>query len=133
MEENLKKAGGYSPLVLAYIGDSYFELLVRDRIVNGGNCNISELFGKAKKFVTAVSQSSAVDRLTPLLTEEEESIYKRGRNAKTNHTPRSAGSNEYHRATGLETLFGWLYVSNQEARAKQLFELCFPAETEETK
>ena len=50
-----------------------------------------------------------------------------------NHTPRSAGSNEYHRATGLETLFGWLYVSNQEARAKQLFELCFPAETEETK
>ncbi len=132
MEEDIKKANSYSPLVLAYIGDSYFELLVRDRIVNGGNCNISELFGKAKKYVTAVSQSSAVDRLMPLLNDDEASVYKRGRNAKTNHTPRSAGSNEYHRATGLETLFGWLYVSNQTCRAKQLFDLCFPAETEDT-
>ena len=133
MEEDLKKANGYSPLVLAYIGDSFFELLVRERIVNGGNCNISELFSKAKGYVTAVSQSAAVERLVPLLTPEEEAVYKRGRNAKTNHTPRSAGSSEYHRATGLESLFGWLYVSNQNSRAKQLFELCFPSETEETK
>ena len=132
MEKDIKNCGGCTPQVKAYIGDSYFELLVRERIINGGNCNISELFGKAKGFVSAVAQSAAAERLLPRLNEEEEAVYKRGRNAKTNHTPRSAAAAEYHRATGLETLFGWLYLTGQTQRAREIFDLCFPERTEET-
>ena len=124
-------ANEYPALVLAYIGDAYFELLVRERITDGGDCNISSLSPKAKEYVTAVAQSAAVDRLIPHLTAEEEAAFKRGRNAKTNHTPRSAASLEYHRATGLEALFGWLYVKREEQRARELFDICFPVTTEE--
>lgn len=130
MEKDLTNTSGYSAQALAYIGDAFYELLTRERIVNGGDCNVSELFGKAKGYVSAVAQSAAAERVLPLLTEEEEAVYRRGRNAKTNHTPRSAASAEYHRATGLETLFGWLYIRNQTERARRIFELCFPKETE---
>ena len=133
MEKDMTNMSGYSAQVLAYLGDAFYELLVRERIVNGGDCNVSELFGKAKSYVSAVSQSAAAERVLPLLTEEEEAVYRRGRNAKTPHTPRSAVSAEYHRASGLETLFGWLYIRNQTERARRIFDLCFPAETEEKK
>ncbi len=128
----MTNANEYPALVLAYIGDAYFELLVRERITNRGDCNISSLSPKAKGFVTAVAQSAAVDRLLPSLTAEEEAAFRRGRNAKTNHTPRSAASLEYHRATGLESLFGWLYVRREEQRARELFDICFPVTTEES-
>ena len=131
MEENVKAANAFSAPVLAYIGDSFFELLTRERIVNGGNCNISDLSAQSKKFVTAVSQSAAAERVLPFLSAEEEAVYIKGRNAKTNHTPRSARTAEYHRATGLETLFGWLYICGRTDRARQVFDLCFPKETEE--
>lgn len=122
----------YSPLVLAYIGDAYFELLVRERITANGDCNVSRLSSEAKKYVTAVAQSEAVERMLPCLTPDEETAYKRGRNAKSNHTPRSAGKAEYRRATGLEALFGWLFVKNELTRAKQIFDICYPKTEEDS-
>ncbi|HOJ47855.1 MAG TPA: ribonuclease III domain-containing protein [Bacillota bacterium] len=116
------KPENYAPLVLAYMGDAYIELLTRAYIIGDGNCSPAALNTRAKEFVTAVSQSAAVERILPLLTDEELAVYKQGRNAKSNHAPRSASAVDYRRATGLECLFGWLYFSGRHARAKELFE-----------
>lgn len=126
MEENLNfKLSDYSPLVLAYMGDAYFEVLVRAHIIGSGDCKPGDLNIKAKDYITAVSQSRAVEKLVPILSEFESMVYKSGRNAKSNHTPKSADAVDYRRATGLETLFGYFYLSGNLARAKELFELVF--------
>ena len=87
-----------------------------------------EFTNKAKRFVTCEAQSDAVQRILPALTEEEIRIYKRGRNAKSKHVPRHGELIQYRRATGLEALFGYLYLSGQVARAKQLFHLAYGVE-----
>jgi len=107
------KPENYAPLVLAYMGDAYIELLTRAYLIGDGDCNTATLNIRAKDFVTAVSQSAA---------EEELTVYKQGRNAKSNHSPRSASAVDYRRATGLECLFGWLYFSGRHERAQELFE-----------
>ena len=119
-----------SPLVLAYLGDAYFELLTRERIIAECDCGVSELSQKAMDYVTALSQSAACEKLLPALTPEEEAAFKRGRNAKSNHNPRSAPVIDYRRATGLEALFGWLYVRGEHERAIRLFNICFPENKE---
>jgi ribonuclease-3 family protein len=116
------KPENYAPLVLAYMGDAYIELLTRAYLIGDGDCNTATLNIRAKDFVTAVSQSAAVERILPFLTEEELTVYKQGRNAKSNHSPRSASAVDYRRATGLECLFGWLYFSGRHERAQELFE-----------
>ncbi len=139
--DNDKTAKNELPtLVLAYLGDAYFELLVRERLVadccgnpsgkSAGSVagDAAELSRRSMCYVSAVAQSAAVERLLPALTPGEEAVYKRGRNAKTNHTPRSASVLDYRRATGLETLFGYLCVMGESERAEQLFGLCFPSE-----
>jgi len=115
----------FSPLVLAYMGDAYMELLTREYIIGNGNCNPAELNKRAKKYITASSQSLAVDRLLPLLDEEETAVYKRGRNAKSNHHPRSTSAVDYRRATGLECLFGYLYFNKRYERAELLFRAAY--------
>lgn len=130
MEESVKprfwlaEAG---PLTLAYMGDAVFELLTRERIVLAGEKPPAELNRLARGYVTAVAQSAAVERLLPLLDEDETAVYKRGRNAKSAHAPKSAGAVEYRRATGLECLFGYLYLAGRIERARALFEaVCAP-------
>lgn len=113
----------YSPLVLAYMGDAYIEILTRGYLIGSGDCNTASLNISAKDFVTASSQSAAVDKLLPVFTGEELAVYKRGRNAKSNHSPRSASAVVYRRATGLECLFGYLYFSGKHERAEELFRL----------
>ncbi len=113
----------YSPLALAYLGDAYWELLVRSHLLEQGNMPASELNKRAKEFVTAVKQSKLVDIMLPLLTEEEVTVYKRGRNAHSAHTPKSAAAVQYRRATGLECLFGYLYAKGEAQRAVQLFKM----------
>ena len=112
------RRGDYSPLVLAYLGDSFFETLAREYLVGDGNCKPSELNDRAREIVTAHSQSVMVERLLPLLTEEELAIYKSGRNSK------SASAVEYRRATGLECLYGYFWLSAQHDRARDLFLQC---------
>ncbi|HAN21622.1 MAG: hypothetical protein A2Y15_05830 [Clostridiales bacterium GWF2_36_10] len=124
MEKGLDfKPENYSPLVLAYMGDAYIELLTREYIIGQGDCNTASLNTRAKDFVTAQSQSAAVDKLIPFLNEDELIIYKQGRNAKSNHSPRSASAVVYRRATGLECLFGYLYFSHKQIRAAELFRI----------
>ena len=113
----------YSPLALAYLGDAYYELLVRAYLLEQGNMPTSELNKRAKEYVTAVKQSGMVDTLLPHLNETELAAYKRGRNAHSAHTPKSAAAVQYRRATGLESLFGYLYVKGETERALELFKL----------
>lgn len=115
-------------LVLAYMGDAVIELLARRHIIGDGDRKISELNVEAKKYVTAVSQSAAVERVLPHLTEKELQMFKYGRNAKGVHTPKSASAVNYRRATGLECLFGYLYLVGNTERAQRLFDLAYEAE-----
>ena len=113
----------YGSLTLAYIGDAYYELLARERIAGIGNCRVSDLNDKIKKYVTAVSQSRIVETLLPLLDENELYFYKYGRNAHNTHRSKSAQALEYRRATGLECVFGFLYLSGAHSRARELFDI----------
>ena len=108
-----------SPLALAFVGDGVYSLLVRERLLTIANRPVNALHHLAVNAVRAEAQSAAMERLLPRLTPEEEAVYKRGRNA---HTARSGA--EYHRATGLESLFGYLYLSGQLERVRELFLLC---------
>lgn len=108
-----------SPLTLALVGDGVYELMVRERLVCCANRSAGELHREAVKVVRAEAQSAAMERLEPLLTEAEAAVYRRGRNA---HTPRTG--QDYHRATGLETLFGYLYLKGEIDRVRALFAVC---------
>ena len=106
-----------SPLTLAFIGDGVFELLVRERLVCEGNRPAGALHKRSVAMVRAEAQAEAMDRLLPLLTETEAAVYRRGRNAHT-----SSNSEEYHKATGLEALFGYLYLQGDIGRLQGLFQ-----------
>lgn len=108
-----------SPLALAFVGDGVYSLMVRERLLSQANRPAGDLHKLAVKAVRAEAQSAAMDRLLPVLTEEEEAVFKRGRNA---HTARSGA--DYHRATGLESLFGYLYLAGRIDRVRELFALC---------
>jgi len=117
-----------SGAALAYVGDAYFEVLVRRRLLLSGLTRPKDLNRFARSYVKATAQSDAVERILPLLTAEETEIFKRGRNASGLSVPKSADALSYRRATGLEALFGWLYLGGKEARAKELFEAAFEEE-----
>lgn len=114
----------YSPLILAYMGDSYFETLAREYLIGDGNAKLSVLNEASRQIVTAASQSAFVERLLPYLSEQEMIIYKSGRNTKSAHRSKSASAVDYRRATGLECLYGYFWLSGNHARAKELFLLC---------
>ncbi|MBQ6829609.1 MAG: ribonuclease III [Clostridia bacterium] len=107
-----------SPLNLAFVGDGVYELMVRERLVSLANRPNKELHKLSVTQVRAEAQAAAVDKLMEHFTENELAVYKRGRNA---HTSRSG--NGYHKATGLEALFGYLYLSGDIARVRELFNL----------
>ena len=109
---------GVSPLNLAFVGDGVYDLMVRERLVCLANRPNKELHQLAVQQVRAEAQAAALDKLLPTLSEEETAVYKRGRNA---HTSRSGG--DYHKATGLEALFGYLYLSGRVDRVRELFAL----------
>lgn len=106
----------YSPLTLAYIGDGIFDLVIRTIVVNRGNCSAKNLHIKTSKIVKAEAQSAMIERLKPLLTEEELSVYKRGRNAYSPTRAKNASMSDYRRATGFEALIGYLYLSDSFER-----------------
>lgn len=110
----------YSPLTLAYIGDSVFDLLIRTMVVSRGNKPVKKLHQETSGIVQASSQSEMMRVLQPLLTEEEHAIYKRGRNAKSVSPAKHQTLTDYRRATGFEALLGWLYLKNDWPRILEL-------------
>ena len=110
----------YSPLVLAYMGDSFFETLAREYLIKDGDCLVSKLNEDIKRIITAVSQSRLVGFMMSELDEVETWFYKTGRNARNTHHSKSAEAVEYRRATGLECLYGYFYISGKHERAKDL-------------
>ena len=97
---------------------------MREKLVKSGNIPPEQLHSKSLLFVTASRQSKAVEKITPVLTEAETDIYKRGRNAKS-RAPKSASVADYRRATGMECLFGYLYLCGNNERIRELFDIAF--------
>ncbi len=130
MNENLTvpmsedAAGQISAASLAYLGDSVLEILVRERLVITGVKNPSV---ESLKYVTAPVQSEAFAKIEEMLTEKEMDTFKRGRNCvHSGNVPKKSTPAQYRRATGLETLFGYLYLSGQSCRMRELFSAAFP-------
>ncbi len=110
----------YSPLVLAYIGDGIYDLVIRTVVVNRGNTQANKLHRKTSSLVKAAAQSAMIDTLLEELTPEEMSVYKRGRNAKSATMAKNATMADYRKATGFEALMGYLYIENQWERMMYL-------------
>lgn len=109
--------------MLAFVGDAIYGLFVREKLVSIANTSVGNLHHQSVKYVSAKAQASAIEKIMDKLTEEEERIYKRGRNAEVNSVPKNADVADYHKATGLEALFGYLYLSQQRERITYLFHL----------
>lgn len=113
-------ANGFSPLVLAYMGDCVYELLIRTKVVNGGNMQVNKMHRQSAALVKASAQAEMMHVIMEYLTEEEMQIYKRGRNAKTVTMAKNATMADYRTATGFEALIGYLYLSGEERRMVDL-------------
>lgn len=112
-----------SMLGLAHVGDAVYELLYRSKLCTDGHTAVAEMHRMTVAFVRAEAQAEAAAKLLPVLTTEEASVYKRGRNAKVNSVPHNADIGQYHAATGLEALFGWLYLLGRTERINELFNI----------
>lgn len=113
----------YSPLVLAYIGDGIYDLIIRTVVVGKGNTKAGELHKRTSQIVKAHTQAEMMEILLPHLTEEEESIYRRGRNAKSPTMAKNATMSDYRKATGFEALMGYLYLKDEVERMVKLVKL----------
>lgn len=123
----------YSPLTLAFLGDAVFELMVRSSITQKCNKPAGALHRESIKRVCARAQAQGYERIREMLTEEEANAFRRGRNASPSHSPKNASSHDYHYATGLEALFGYLYVQGNIKRLQELFSAIERGYEEETK
>ena len=109
-----------SPLVLAYIGDAFYEVIVRSIVVLKGNKQVNKLHKESASMVNAGKQAKIINAIKPSLTEQELSIYKRERNANVNSMAKNSTLSEYRNATGFEALMGYLYLNNEKERAVEL-------------
>ena len=120
----------YSPLVLAYLGDAVFELDIRTRLVEKSNGRPSVLNRKASALVCASSQSAMVEKIKDRLTDEEAAILRRGRNANSPTMAKNQSMADYRRATGFEALIGYLYLSGENERIKELVDCAVEGRSE---
>ena len=110
----------YSPLTLAYIGDGIYDLIIRTVVVERGNRAAANLHKKSIKFVNAATQAAMIEAIREELSEEEQSVYRRGRNAKSYTTAKNASIGDYRKATGFEALLGYLYLQDRMDRVIEL-------------
>jgi ribonuclease-3 family protein len=113
----------YSPLTLAYIGDGIYDLIIRTIVVKQGNSQPNKLHKKTSALVKAGAQAEMMERILPVLSEEETAIYKRGRNAKSYTMAKNATMLDYRKATGFEALMGYLYLKEDWQRLMDLVKL----------
>ena len=112
-----------NPVTLAFVGDAVYSLYVRARLVQSSDGKPSQLQKATAKVVSAKGQSAFLEALLPCLTEEEEEIFRRGRNAKKPTKSKSASAGEYNRSTGLEAVLGYLYLAREKSRLEELLSL----------
>lgn len=113
----------YSPLTLAFLGDAVYSLLVRNMLSLSANKPAGKLHKESIQYVNAAFQAQMIRDLLPVLTEDETSVFKRGRNAHSSHSPKNQSDADYRYATGLEALYGYLYLCGNTERIKEIFEL----------
>ncbi len=113
------------PLVWAYVGDAVYELYIRTNLVNNTKLNPHKLHVEAIKYVKAQAQAKILKTITEILTEEEKDIVRRGRNAQNHHLPKNANLDEYSHATAFEALIGYLYLTKQDERLREILEKTF--------
>ena len=118
-----REANNYSPLSLAFLGDSVYDTLVREYLLRIANMPVAKLHSAKVKLVCAEFQSEAYGRLEEVLDEKELSVLKRGRNATGNTVPKHADAVEYRRATAVESLFGYLFLIGRTDRIYELFDI----------
>lgn len=109
-----------SPLKLAYLGDAVFEIIIRTLVLDTTGGPVKKLHRKTSSLVNAAAQSAMIMAMLPELTEQEEAVFRRGRNAKTSTMSRHADIQDYRNATGLEAMYGYLYLTDQMERAVSL-------------
>lgn len=117
------KAAQINPITLAFLGDAVYSLFVRERLVRSGSGKAADFQRAAAKVVSARGQSAFLDEVLPLLTVDEEEVYRRGRNAKKPTKSKHASVAEYTRSTGFEAVIGYLYLSGDYARITELLSL----------
>ena len=115
----------YNGVTLAYIGDAVIELAIREMLISSGITDTGRLSAAAQKLVCAKTQSDIVEKLLPLLTQEEEAAYKLGRNHRVSGKPKHASVSEYSRATGVEAVFGYLHLNGENNRIRELVEVAY--------
>lgn len=121
-----KEAKLLNGLALAYMGDAIFELYIREHLLSNGQTKPNQLHQLATTYVSAKAQASLLEQMIEknILTEEEQDYYKRGRNAKSYTKAKNASVATYKMSTGFEAVFGFLHLTNQEERVKELVEWC---------
>lgn len=117
------KMNALSSLALAHMGDCVYEIITRAYLITSGKVTANALHQATTKIVKASSQAIASKLILPMLTEEEATIFRHGRNAKSKTVPKSASLAEYSHATALEALFGWLYLKGRYDRINELFDI----------
>ena len=120
-EMDIRDVNKISILGLAHVGDGVYELLVRSMLCQSGHTALLDLHKSTVNMVKAAAQAAAAEKLLEVLDGDELAIYKRGRNAHVHSVPKNADIGQYHAATGLEALFGWLYLQGKLERINRLF------------
>ena len=127
---SVREANNYSPLSLAFLGDSVYDTLVREHLLRKANMPVAKLHSAKIKLVCAEFQSAAYDVVADMLDEHELAVLKRGRNATGNTVPKHAEAAQYRRATAIESLFGYLFLTGKNERITQIFDVIVSQETE---
>ncbi len=117
-----------STLGLAHLGDGVFEVMVRSWLILHGRAKVKDLHRATVQYVSAPAQARRLEKILPLLSEEEHDVFRRGRNTAPHSVPKAASRGEYQAATGLEALFGWLYLQGRTDRLNELFEIMMEGE-----
>lgn len=117
-----------STLGLAHLGDGVFEVMVRSWLILHGRAKVKDLHRATVQYVSAPAQARRLEKILPLLSEEEHDVFRRGRNTAPHSVPKAASRGEYQAATGLEALLGWLYLQGRTQRLNELFEIMMEGE-----
>lgn len=123
-KKNIQDAKMLSPLVWAYVGDAVYELFVRTMLTNNSNAKPHKLHMESIKYVKAKAQADILLKIDEMLTDEEKDIVRRGRNTENHHIAKNSNIADYSKATAFEALIGYLYLTKQDERLKEILNMC---------